>query len=111
VPASDDPFRLHATREVTVDRDSWFVAIAMGDGDLAPVFTPVEIPYIPLNEVVLDALQTVESVATLLPVAIPVPREYPIHPYGLTNPVWVDLDGDGFDAPGIPAWFHATPEE
>ena len=26
------------------------------------------------------------------------PRTHPVHPYALTNPIWVDVDGGGFDA-------------
>jgi hypothetical protein len=25
-------------------------------------------------------------------------------PYALTNPIWVDVGGDGWDAPGLPEW-------
>jgi len=107
---NDSVDRLYDSIQVPMDKDSWFVAIAMGQGDMAPVFTPVQVPYIPLNEVVIDALSEVSAVSLLLPTTVPVPREYPIHPYGLTNPVWVDLDGDGFDAPGIPAWMRPTTE-
>ena len=31
-------------------------------------------------------------------------RTFPIHPLAITNPIRVDLEGDGFDPPGIPAW-------
>lgn len=101
---SDDPFRFITTIEHTPTKDSWYVAIALGDGDLAPVFTPVEIPAIDLQIIVLEALSGLESVSSFLDPAIPIPRTFPMHPYGLTNPIWVDQSGDGFQAPGIPAW-------
>jgi len=90
--------------DVTPSKDSWYVVVAMGDGDLAPVFTPVEIPYIELQSVVTEALGGVPEVSSLLDPAIPIPKEYKIRPYAITNPIWVDLDGDGFDAPGLPDW-------
>ncbi len=87
-------------------QDAWYVVMAMGQGDLAPVFTPVDIPPIQLQDVVTDALSGVPGVSTLLEEAWPIPRAFPIHPYALTNPVWVDRDGDGFDAPGLPTWLQ-----
>jgi hypothetical protein len=102
--------RFSETISVTPAGDSWYVAVALGDGDLAPVFTPVEIPYIELQAVVTEALSGVGAVASLLSPAVPIPKEYPIRPYAITNPIWVDLDGDGFDAPGLPEWLSA-PEE
>ena len=110
VDAPGDVLRLSRTIEREVSADAWYVAIATGDGELGPVFTPVEIPYVPLDEIVVEALGGVGSVASFLPSAIPVPLTYPIHPYALTNPIWVDVDGDGFDAPGLPDWLVA-PEE
>lgn len=99
-----DVVRFTETLEVTPTRDSWYVVVVAGDGDLAPVFTPVEIPYVELELVVTEALGGIEAVSTLLDPAIPIPREYAIRPYALTNPIWVDVDGDGFDAPGVPGW-------
>jgi hypothetical protein len=106
VPASMGVERFTETVEVTPTKDSWYVVIVAGDGDLAPVFTPVEIPYVELQLVVSEALGGVGSVSTLLEPAPPIPRQFPIRPYALTNPIWVDLAGDGFDAPGIPGWLR-----
>ncbi|MBW2254991.1 MAG: CehA/McbA family metallohydrolase [Deltaproteobacteria bacterium] len=110
VDIEGDPYRLEETLEITLSEDAWFVAIAMGDEDLAPLFTPVEVPYIPLDDVVMEALGAVEAVTAFLTPSVPIPHVYPIYPFGLTNPIWVDLDGNGFDAPGIPDWLVA-PEE
>jgi hypothetical protein len=101
---ANDVLKLHDTFEVTPTKDSWYVVMAMGDGDLSPVFTPVEIPYVELQSIVTEALAGVDAVSSLLSPAIPVPKEFPIRPFALTNPIWVDLAGDGFDAPGVPAW-------
>ena len=40
----------------------WFVVIAMGDGDLSPLFSPVEIPPVELQDVVVEALSSVPGV-------------------------------------------------
>ena len=106
----DSTLRLVHTLEHTPPRDAWYVAIATGDGDMAPIFTPVELPYIPLDQVVGEALGVVGSVSTFLSPAVPIPIEFPVHPFALTNPIWVDLDGDGFDAPGLPDWLEPPVE-
>lgn len=100
----DAPARFQDSIEVRPTRDSWYVAIAVGDGSLAPVFTPVERPIIDLQAVVVEALAGVEAVGTFLDPAVPIPEVYPITPFAVTNPIWVDREGDGFDAPGVPEW-------
>ncbi|MEQ1567689.1 MAG: CehA/McbA family metallohydrolase [Myxococcota bacterium] len=106
VPDTTDVMRFSETIALTPTRDAWYVAAVMGDGDLAPVFTPVEIPYVDLQSVVTEALAGVETLAGLIDPAVPFPREFAIAPYALTNPIWVDRAGDGFDAPGLPTWLH-----
>jgi hypothetical protein len=92
------------TITVTPERDSWYVVIAAGGDDLSPVFTPVEFPPIFLEDVVTGALAGI-GLSDFLSEAVPVPRAFPIHPYALTNPIWVNADGDGeFTPPGIPDW-------
>ncbi|NCG21017.1 MAG: hypothetical protein GWP91_18565 [Rhodobacterales bacterium] len=105
VDSATDVLRISESLEVTPTVDSWYVLVAMGDGDLAPVFTPVEMPPIELQSVVTDALAGVEAVGTLLGAAVPIPQVFPVRPYAMTNPIWIDLDGDGFDAPGHPDWW------
>ncbi len=104
VPETGEVLRLDEVHTVTPARDSWYVLIVNGDGELAPVFTPVEIPYVELQLVIEEALGGIGAVADFLSPTIPIPREYPVHPFALTNPVWVDVDGGGFDAPGLPDW-------
>lgn len=92
------------TISVTPDKDSWYAVIALGGDDLGPVFTPVEMPPIFLEDVVTGALAGI-GLDSILPEAIPMPRAFPVHPFALTNPIWVDADSDGtFTPPGIPDW-------
>ncbi|NOY25719.1 MAG: CehA/McbA family metallohydrolase, partial [Oligoflexia bacterium] len=101
---NSDVINLSEQLTVNPDGDAWYVVIAMGSGDLSPVFTPVEIPPVQLQDVVVTALDGVPGVSTLLDVTWPIPRAFPIHPYALTNPIWIDRDGDGFDPPGLATW-------
>ena len=105
-----DTLNLSEQLAVSPAQDAWYVVIAMGSGDLSPVFTPVDIAPVQLQDVVIDALAGVPGIDSLLEPAWPIPRAYPLHPYALTNPIWIDRDGDGFDPPGIATWL-AAPEE
>jgi hypothetical protein len=104
VARPDGPLHVIENFVANPSQDSWYVAIVIGNGDLAPVFTPVEIPYVELQVIISEALGGVDSVSSLLSPAIPVPREYEVHPFALTNPVWADLDGGGFQPPGVASW-------
>jgi hypothetical protein len=85
------------TFEDAAGEDAWFVAVAMGltGKDLRPVYSSVPIRHLEIGEITGRAFG-----ALGLPVGRPeVPREFPVLPYALTNPIWVDHAGDGFDAP------------
>ena len=85
-------------------QDSWYVVIASGSGSLWPLFSPVEIPKVELQDIVVEAVGAILDDTSLLGELIPTPRTFGVPPYALTNPIWIDLAGDGFDAPGVPAW-------
>jgi hypothetical protein len=102
-----DPYRFVGEVEVRPTRDAWYVAVATGDDTLAPVFTPVERPIIDLQGVVVEALSGVGAVSSFLDTVPPVPDTFPITPFAVTNPIWIDKAGDGFDAPGLPAFVRA----
>jgi hypothetical protein len=95
---------------VTPEQDSWYVVLAAGRGDVGPVFTPVDYPRLQLQDIVLDALAStgLDAIAAYLEPAVPRPRTFPIHPLAITNPIRIDRAGDGFDAPGLPAWVEAN---
>jgi hypothetical protein len=101
-----DTVRFDERLEVAPARDAWYVVLVMGEGDLGPVMSPVELPYVDLQVIVEEALGNIEAVASLLSPSVPVPREFPVMPFALTNPIWVDVNGGGFDAPGLPAWLQ-----
>jgi hypothetical protein len=60
-----------------------------------------------LQDVVLEALGGVEALASFLSPSVEQPLTFPTTPYALTNPIWVDRDGGGFDPPGLPEWMVA----
>ncbi len=93
---------------VTPKKDSWYVVLAAGRDDVGPVFTPVDYPRLQLQDIVLEALALtgLEAIAAYLDPPVPRPRTFPVYPLAITNPIRVDLAGDGFDPPGIPAWIE-----
>ena len=85
----------------TLDHDEFIVVEVEGERGLWPAATPREIPSINLE----DALGTI---AATLGLNLSQRPEYigPLKPYALTNPVFIDVDGDGIcyakGSPGIP---------
>jgi len=100
--------------------DAWYVVIAMGQQDLAPLYTPVEVPALELTDIVIGALDGLDlgpALAGAITEAAPYPNTHPVIPFALTNPIWVDVNGDingdgqAFEPLGeVPAWFRGTPE-
>jgi hypothetical protein len=87
-------------------QDAWYVVIVMGlDGrDLTPVYS--ELPYADLQ--VGDILaRSFSNVPLPLDMAgSMIPRVYRVYPYAISNPIFVDVDGNGkYDAPHeSPGW-------
>jgi hypothetical protein len=114
VSDNDDPLIDLATSIVVKpEKDSWYVIIALGDDDLSPVFTPVDIMPIQLQDIVNGAISEIGALGDFFSgdAVAPIPRTFPILPFALTNPVWIDKDGDGFDPPGLPDWLEPPPED
>jgi hypothetical protein len=84
-------------------KDSWVVVIAMGLQDqnlMRPV--SLDIPYgeIQLSVVASQAFALVPVVNKLFTAPPTVPDWFPIPPYAVSNPIYLDKDGDGkYDAP------------
>jgi hypothetical protein len=112
---NEDTINLAKEVLITPTKDSWYVVIALGDDDLGPVFTPVDIQPIQLQDIVEGAVSEIDfgafDLSGVVGSASPVPRTFPITPYAVTNPIWIDRDGDGFDAPGRAAWLTRPAEE
>jgi hypothetical protein len=73
------------------------------------VFTTVDIPYIQLQDVVSEALGGIPSLAAFIPAVVPIPRSFPVLPYAITNPIWVDVGGNGWVPPGLPPFMKQGP--
>lgn len=80
--------------------DAWYVAVALGlrGKDLRPVYTSVPTLALEIGDITGRAFDAIEG----FPVTVSrpdIPRQHPVLPFAITNPIWVDRAGDGFDAP------------
>ncbi|MBM4387991.1 MAG: hypothetical protein FJ088_09665, partial [Deltaproteobacteria bacterium] len=78
--------------------DSWFVVIAYGLEDrnfLSPVYTSIPLGKLQLPKLTSLAFSKLPLVGDFLGEDPSVPDFFPLLPYSVTNPIWVDLDNDG----------------
>jgi carboxypeptidase family protein len=79
--------------------DSWVVAEATGPGNLFPVVSAVEFP--PLDATVLIRALSHGLDLGALPITsnLRPSSTHIVTPYALTNPIWIDVDGNGWTPP------------
>lgn len=84
-------------------RDSWVVIIAMGLKDenmMSPVSLDVPFGEIQLSKLASDAFGKIPAISTLFAPSPTVPDWSPTPAYAVTNPIYIDTDGNGlYDAP------------
>jgi hypothetical protein len=98
------PLNLSTTVQVSPSDDAWYAVVVVGDDDLDPVYPSLDRESLQFQDVVTEALGSMPSLSAFLSAAPPRPRKGPMIPYAITNPIWVDVGGDGWDAPGLPDW-------
>ncbi|MCK5797101.1 MAG: hypothetical protein KAI47_07960, partial [Deltaproteobacteria bacterium] len=113
-PHAKDCLRVPNTQVVNYDaeiedtptKDSWYVVIAMGlDGkSMAPVYSSTPVARLGMFELIqrlTPLLPPLRSLRSPLSPSISV-----IRPYALTNPIYVDIDGDGIikAVDTMPSW-------
>ena len=113
-PEITDIVDLDATFELGLAQDAWFIAVAYGlndDNPMTPLYKRVPYGHILIPTVIsLAATQLLASFGDLLDMvgdllgdiddllgSLELPDSFPVIPWGASSPVWVDLDGDGFD--------------
>ena len=106
---NDKVLNYEATFSDTPTRDAWYVVIAMGvDGkSLAPVYSSTPVARLGIFELIqrlTPLLPPLRSLRTPFSPTISL-----IRPYAITNPIWVDTDGDGAITPlaKMPSWATA----
>jgi hypothetical protein len=103
--ASDiDDFNEKVTLDVPKEeRDNWIVIIAMGlktQNLMSPVSLDVPFGEIQLSKVTSDAFALIPVVNTFFGSTPTLPDWFPIPAYAVSNPIYLDTDGNGiYDAP------------
>jgi hypothetical protein len=101
IPASQGTdYRARVRLDLT--RDSWVVAEVTGSGSMFPVVSPTEFP--PLDATVIIKALSIGLDLSTLPLTSNLKPEH-LHfttPYAITNPIWIDVDGNGWTPPRPP---------
>ena len=87
------------------DRDSWIVIVAMGLADelsMAPVSVDVPFGEVQLSRLASDAFGKIPVISDFFIAPPTVPDWSPIIPYAITNPIYIDTDGNGKYDPPLP---------
>ena len=86
---------------LTLPKDSWLIAQVDGTGSMFPVAPPIDLPPMLLNEAFGAIAGPLGLGGGELDELAP-PMTGVFTPFAITNPIWVDIDGQGFEAPGLP---------
>ncbi len=83
-------------------KDAWVVAEVTGKSNMFPVLSPTEFP--PLDATVIINALSVGLDLSSLPIAsnLKPERTHVSTPYAITNPIWIDVDGNGWTPPKTP---------
>ena len=96
------------TLDYTISKDAWFVVLVMGlDGKtLAPVYSSTPVARLGMFELMQRLTPLLPPLRALrTPLA---PSMTTVRPYALTNPIWIDVGGDGLTPVAkLPPWATA----
>jgi hypothetical protein len=101
-PTAIDDFNEKIELDVPAKRDSWIVVIAMGVQNqnlMSPVSVDVPFGEIQLSKVTADAFALIPVVNTFFGSTPTLPDWFPTPAYAVSNPIYLDTDGKGYNAP------------
>ena len=101
IPA-DQGTDFKTTVNVHPTTDAWVVSEATGSGSMFPVLPPTEFP--PLDATVVISALAIGLDLSSLPLTsnLKPERTHISTPYAITNPIWIDIDGNGWTPPKPP---------
>jgi hypothetical protein len=107
IPAPGTTF--HTVVNIAPARDAWVVAEVTGTANMFPVLSPTEFPPLDVSAIIGALAAGIDLSA--LPIT---PSSQPNHlhvstPYAITNPIWIDVDGNGWTPPLAPLGRTAVP--
>ncbi len=102
IPAGQGPLEFDYTFTLSPAQDAWVVAEVIGSSNMFPVLSPTEFP--PLDATVIISALSVGLDLSSLPIAssLKPSRVHQSTPYAITNPIWIDIDGNGWNPPKAP---------
>ncbi|MFT3698351.1 MAG: CehA/McbA family metallohydrolase [Kofleriaceae bacterium] len=79
----------------TPGKDAWVVAEVLGDSNMFPVNSPTEFPPLDVGAIITALASGLDL--SSLPISNPLKpiQTHYSKPYAITNPIWIDADGDG----------------
>ena len=83
-------------------RDAWVVAEVYGDDNMFPVLAPTEYPPLDLSAVIASLGVGLDLSALPLASKLKPASTHVQTPFAITNPIWIDLDGNGWTPPKPP---------
>ncbi len=84
------------TISIPITQDTWFVAEVVGNTNMFPVVTPQEFPPFQASNVLEGLGDSIDVSSFLGPDTQLRPQlTYPMTPFAITSPIWVDVDGNG----------------
>jgi hypothetical protein len=96
------PTDFTTTVPITLAKDGWVVAEATGTMNMFPINSATELP--PLDATVIIQALSIGLDLSSLPIAsnLKPSRTHFSHPYAITNPIRIDVDGNGWTPPQAP---------
>ncbi|MDR0965889.1 MAG: CehA/McbA family metallohydrolase [Myxococcales bacterium] len=86
--------RLSVRLDRTLSADDFFLVEVEGDRSLWPVVPGLEVPLLMISDAVGSLLDAFGMADDTDP-ALTIQGLHPVTPWAMTNPIWVDVDGDG----------------
>jgi hypothetical protein len=90
---------------VAPPRDAWVVAEVTGTSNMFPVVSPTELPPLDATVIITALASGIDGLdLSSLPIASKLQpiRLHQTTPYAMTNPIWIDIDGNGWTPPKAP---------
>ena len=106
IPAPGTSFDMTFTINPT--QDAWVAAEVTGTSNMFPVLPPTEFPPLDVSVIIQSLSVGIPGIANL-PIGTLKPNHiHTSQPYAMTNPIWIDIDGNGWTPPKSPLVVKAS---
>ncbi len=95
---------------LTPATDAWVVAEVTGTQNMFPVVSPVEFPPLDATVIINSLAQGIDLSSLPIAGTLKPQRLHTATPYAITNPIWIDRDGNGWTPPKPPIAVRPSPD-